>query len=97
LLQTKLNFLKENIRYTLLTESETPLPPDGTYRDAPVNGSVTLTGLGPPESPVGMYRLPPEITEKYLNFWKNTFSEVEQHHMFDGSDNVICERKHKYG
>jgi len=66
LLQTKLSFLKENIRYTLLTESETPLPPDGTYRDAPVNGSAALTGLGPPESPTGMYRLPPEITQKKI-------------------------------
>jgi len=65
LLQTKLNFVTENIRYTLLTESETPLPEDGTYRDAPVNGSVTLTGLGPPESPPGMYRLPPEITKTF--------------------------------
>jgi hypothetical protein len=63
LLQTKLNFLKENVSYTLLTESETPLPWDGTYRDAPVNGSVTLAGLGPSDSPAGMYRLPPEITQ----------------------------------
>jgi hypothetical protein len=67
LLQTKLNFLKENLRYTLSTESETPLPQDRTYRDAPVNGSVALTGIGPPESPAGMYRLPPEITQKNLN------------------------------
>ena len=55
------------MRYTLLTESGTLLSWDGTYRDAPVNGSVTLTGLGPPESPAGMYRLPPEIT-KTFNF-----------------------------
>jgi len=84
------------MRYTLLTESETLLAPDGTYRDAPVNGSVTLSGLGPQESPAGMYRLPPEIT-KTFNFLKNKFTEVEKHHMFDGSDNVICERKHTYG
>lgn len=83
------------MRYTLLTESETLLAQDGTYRDAPVNGSVTLTGLGPPESPAGMYRLPPEIT-KTFNCLKNNLTEVEKHHMFDGSDNVICERKHKY-
>jgi hypothetical protein len=44
-----------------------------------------------------MYRLPPEITQKHLIFLKNKFNEVEQHRMFDGSDNVIYERKHKYG
>lgn len=70
MLQTELSFLKENIRYTLLVASETSLPQDGTYRDAPVNGSITLTGLGPPESPPGMYRLPPKITKTFKFFKK---------------------------
>ena len=55
------------MRYTLLTESETPLAQDGTYRDATISGSITLPGLCPPESP--------EIT-KTFNFLKNKFTEV---------------------
>lgn len=60
-----LNF-QHNVSQAPVAESDAPFPSDGRYRDAPVNGSATFGGLGP-QLPVGIYRLPPEISQQTKN------------------------------